>query len=361
MNNIGYIYILTNPGFPDYIKIGYATDVNKRLKELNRSECIPYAFRLYAYYKVNTPLTDKAVHRIIDNINPDLRTIEHFEGKQRKREFYAMSPETAYNILEGIAEINGLLDNLFLNKKEQKDIVDEKMAEEISEYSEEKFLKQYPNVNELYLKLKEYKEKTERPIWVYMESYCCSGGVYIASVADEQYANRITTTGSIGVIMSNYDTTKLYKKLGIKTDNIVSGNNKDMGAGGKSMTDEQRAIYQSVVDEYYERFVEIVAEGRDMSVEEVKKLADGRIYTAEQATENGLIDGIKQSEEFDEYVKAQSGVDYFYEPKSNQSYWSDLFAQIKSMKTKSESEVLLEAVDQLGNGGPMYYAEPYSR
>ena len=215
--------------------------------------------------------------------------------------------------------------------------------------------------DELYLKLKEYKEKTERPIWVYMESYCCSGGVYIASVADEQYANRITTTGSIGVIMSNYDTTKLYKKLGIKTDNIVSGNNKDMGAGGKSMTDEQRAIYQSVVDEYYERFVEIVAEGRDMSVEEVKKLADGRIYTAEQATENGLIDGIKQSEEFDEYVKAQSGVDYFYEPKSNQSYWSDLFAQIKSMKTKSESEVLLEAVDQLGNGGPMYYAEPYSR
>ena len=215
--------------------------------------------------------------------------------------------------------------------------------------------------DELYLKLKEYKEKTERPIWVYMESYCCSGGVYIASVADEQYANRITTTGSIGVIMSNYDTTKLYKKLGIKTDNIVSGNNKDMGAGGKSMTDEQRAIYQSVVDEYYERFVEIVAEGRDMSVEEVKKLADGRIYTAEQATENGLIDGIKQSEEFDEYVKAQSGVDYFYEPKSNKSYWSDLFAQIKSMKTKSESEVLLEAVDQLGNGGPMYYAEPYSR
>lgn len=154
MSKEGYIYILTNPGFPDYIKIGYATDVNKRLKELNRSECIPYAFRLYAYYKVNTPLTDKAVHRIIDNINPDLRTIENFEGKQRKREFYAMSPETAYNILEGIAEINGLLDNLYLNEKTNKDIDDEKMAEEISEYSEEKFLKQYPNVSGLYLKLK---------------------------------------------------------------------------------------------------------------------------------------------------------------------------------------------------------------
>lgn len=155
MEKTGYIYILTNPGFPDYIKIGYATDVNRRLKELNRSECIPYAFRLYAYYKVNTPLTDKAVHRIIDNINPDLRAIENFEGKQRKREFYAMSPEAAYNILEGIAEINGLTENLYLNKKTKEDLSAEQMAEEISEYSEEKFLELNPNVKDLYLKLKE--------------------------------------------------------------------------------------------------------------------------------------------------------------------------------------------------------------
>lgn len=155
MNKEGYIYILTNPGFPDYIKIGYATDVEKRLRELNRSECIPYAFRLYAYYKVNTPLTDKAVHRIIDNINPDLRAIENFEGKQRKREFYAMSPEAAYNILEGIAEINGLKENLYKKPMTEQEKVVEKQAEEISEYSEEKFIRLNPNVSEIYLKLKE--------------------------------------------------------------------------------------------------------------------------------------------------------------------------------------------------------------
>ena len=155
MNKVGYIYILTNPGFPDYIKIGYATDVDKRLKELNRSECIPYAFRLFAYYKVNTPLTDKAVHRIIDNINPDLRAIENFEGKQRKREFYAMSPEAAYNILEGIAEINGLKENLYKKPMTEQEKVVEKQAEEISEYSEEKFIRLNPNVSEIYLKLKE--------------------------------------------------------------------------------------------------------------------------------------------------------------------------------------------------------------
>lgn len=212
--------------------------------------------------------------------------------------------------------------------------------------------------DELYLKLKEYKEKTNRPIWAYMQSYCCSGGVYIASVADEEYANRITTTGSIGVIMSNYDMSGLYEKLGIKEVNIVSAKNKDMGSSGKPLTDEQRAIYQSVVDEYYEQFVEIVAEGRDMSVADVKKLADGRIYTAKQAVENGLIDGIKTSEEFNDYVKQKSGVDYFYEPSQTSGYLSGLFGSIASAKEKSESEVLIDLMNHLGSGVPMYYAEP---
>ncbi len=215
--------------------------------------------------------------------------------------------------------------------------------------------------DELYLKLKEYKEKTNRPIWAYMQSYCCSGGVYIASVADEEYANRITTTGSIGVIMSNYDMSGLYEKLGIKEVNIVSAKNKDMGSSGKPLTDEQKAIYQSVVDEYYEQFVEIVAEGRDMSVADVKKLADGRIYTAKQAVENGLIDGIKTSEEFNDYVKQKSGVDYFYEPSQTGGYLSGLFGSIASAKEKSESEVLVDLMNHLGSGVPMYYAEPIGK
>lgn len=212
--------------------------------------------------------------------------------------------------------------------------------------------------DELYLKLKEYKEKTNRPIWVYMESSCCSGGVYIASAADEQYANRITTTGSIGVIISNYDMSGLYEKLGIREDNIVSAQNKDMGTAGKAMTSEQRAIYQSIVDEYYEQFVNIVAEGRNMSVADVKKLADGRIYTAKQAVENGLIDGIKGSEEFDAYVKEKSGVDTFYKPRSTGGYLSVFMNSVASSKEKSEAEVLVDLMNQLGSGVPMYYAEP---
>ena len=95
-NKTGVIYILTNPSFPDYVKIGYADDVDRRLKELNRSECIPFAFRLYAYYEVSARLSDLKIHEMIDKLNPNLRSIEEFDGKTRKREFYAMSAEEAY-------------------------------------------------------------------------------------------------------------------------------------------------------------------------------------------------------------------------------------------------------------------------
>ena len=105
MKNV--IYILTNPSFPDYVKIGYASDIKKRLKQLNRSETIPFAFRVYATYKTSNKLTDKEVHRLIDSLNPNLRAIETFDGKERVKEFYAMSPEDAYNILDCIAKISG--------------------------------------------------------------------------------------------------------------------------------------------------------------------------------------------------------------------------------------------------------------
>lgn len=127
----GVIYILTNPSFPDYVKIGYADDVNKRLKELNRSECIPFAFRLYAYYEVPRRLTDMKLHQMIDKLNPNLRSIEEFDGKTRKREFYNMSAADAYSILETIAQINGLEDHLVLVEPSAKEVKDEEEAEEI--------------------------------------------------------------------------------------------------------------------------------------------------------------------------------------------------------------------------------------
>ena len=131
MDKTGVIYILTNPSFPEYVKIGYADDIEKRLQQLNRSECIPYAFRVYATYEVSSRLSDLKIHSIIDKLNPNLRSIENFNGKQRVREFYAMSPEDAYSILEAIAEIHGRADKLKRIAMDETQRKAEEIAQEI--------------------------------------------------------------------------------------------------------------------------------------------------------------------------------------------------------------------------------------
>lgn len=134
----GVIYILTNPSFPEYVKIGYADDIDKRLQQLNRSECIPFAFRVYATYEVSSRLSDKKIHSIIDKLNPNLRSVESFNGKQRVREFYAMSPEDAYSILEAIAEIHGCADKLKIVALSEEEKNAEQIAQEIDTESTER-------------------------------------------------------------------------------------------------------------------------------------------------------------------------------------------------------------------------------
>lgn len=133
MKEKGVIYIFTNPSFPEYVKIGYADDVNERLDILNSSTAVPFAFRVYATYEVDHKLEDKKVHKIIDTINPELRSVENVNGKIRKREFFQMSKEQAYTLLECIAEISGTKDRLHLIKATENDIKEEKEANEIRE------------------------------------------------------------------------------------------------------------------------------------------------------------------------------------------------------------------------------------
>ena len=137
-NKKGVIYILTNPSFPDYVKIGYADDIDKRLKQLNRSECVPFAFRVYATYEVNSRLSDLKLHTIIDKLNPELRSIEDFNGQKRVREFYAMKPEEAYAILEAMAEIHDCKDSLKLTVPTATELQEEQLAQEIDTESHEK-------------------------------------------------------------------------------------------------------------------------------------------------------------------------------------------------------------------------------
>lgn len=104
-SNVGYIYILTNKSFPNYVKIGYADDVNRRVDQLNSSDAVPFPFEIYAVYGVPSRLTDLKLHNLIDKLNPSLRARSSYKGKARVREYFELTPEDAYSILDAIAEI----------------------------------------------------------------------------------------------------------------------------------------------------------------------------------------------------------------------------------------------------------------
>lgn len=128
-NIVGSIYILTNPSFPDYVKIGYSKNVQERINKLNNSEAVPFGFRLYATYDVETQSVDKVLHKIIDKLNADLRSIDTINDKVRVREFYLISSEDAYELLEDIAIISGTKERLHLYKPTKDEVQEEETAE----------------------------------------------------------------------------------------------------------------------------------------------------------------------------------------------------------------------------------------
>jgi protease-4 len=157
--------------------------------------------------------------------------------------------------------------------------------------------------DELYLQLRLYKEVTGRPVYAYCAGMAASGGYYIAAGADQILMNRNCITGSIGVTAgTNIDISGFLEEHGIKTTSIYVGNNKAMGSLYEEFTEEQKAIYISVLQETYDQFVEVVADGRNMDIEAVTTLADGRIFSPKQALEKGLIDGIMSYAEARQYL-----------------------------------------------------------
>lgn len=123
-----------------------------------------------------------------------------------------------------------------------------------------------------------------------MGDVAASGGYWLAACSDKIYANPATLTGSIGVYMPYSNWEELYKKIGIRQEKIKSGEHKDIMSPERPMTAEERIIIQTMVDDMYNQFVAIVAEGRKMDPARVRQLADGRIYTGSQAKELGLVD-----------------------------------------------------------------------
>lgn len=130
----------------------------------------------------------------------------------------------------------------------------------------------------------------KKPVVVSMASVAASGGYYVSIPAHRIVANPGTITGSIGVIMQLTNLEELYGKLGLKSLVVKSGEHKDIASPFRPMTSEDRKILQGVIDDVYDQFVSAVAEGRNLSVEKVRNLADGRIFTGRQAKEIGLVD-----------------------------------------------------------------------
>jgi protease-4 len=143
--------------------------------------------------------------------------------------------------------------------------------------------------SELHKALVELRESGKRVV-ISMGSTAASGGYYIATAGDQIYANADTLTGSLGVIISLLNYGEAFENLGLRQLVFKSGEFKDIGLPTRELTPEERDILQSIVDQAYEGFVDVIVEGRNLPRERVLEVADGRIYTGEQALELGLVD-----------------------------------------------------------------------
>jgi protease IV len=159
---------------------------------------------------------------------------------------------------------------------------------------------------EIYEEVK--KAVAQKPVVVSMGSVAASGGYYIASPATKIIANPGTLTGSIGVIMELPNVEGLMNKIGIKTEVIKSGKHKDIASAFRAMGKEEREILQGVMDNVHEQFMKAVSEGRKIKMDEVRKIADGRIFTGEQAKTLGLVDELGTLEDATKTAATLAGI-----------------------------------------------------
>lgn len=216
--------------------------------------------------------------------------------------------------------------------------------------------------DELYLKLCEYKE-SGRPIYAYFAHMAASGGYYIGCAADYIMTNRNCTTGSIGVIMGPiYTLTGFFEKYGIESTSITAGKNKNMMNINEPLTDEQRKIMQDYIDEAYDQFTGIVAKERDLSIEKVRELADGRVYTAQQALKLKLIDKICSYNDAVEYTKSElfgnEDVAFEYIEYEREKSFMELLTEMSSKICEPKADSIIE--DMTGRlsecpKGPAYF------
>ncbi|MGK7378030.1 signal peptide peptidase SppA [Planococcus sp. 1R117A] len=210
---------------------------------------------------------------------------------------------------------------------------------------------------EIHDKITEIQEETKKPFYVSMGATAASGGYYISAPADKIFVNRETMTGSLGVIMQTVNYGKLAEKYGVEFVTIKSGPFKDIGNPTREMTADEQALLQEMLNDSYETFVDVIAEGRGMSEEQVKKLADGRIMNGRQAVEANLADDFG----FEEDVLAALRTDFNLEDAEVFEYGaSQGLGSLFSMKLNSlfgkdlESQMITKLLTENNSPRMMY-------
>ena len=162
---------------------------------------------------------------------------------------------------------------------------------------------------EIYDAVRRIRAKQTKTVVASMGTVAASGGYYIAVATDRIMANPGTLTGSIGVIMELANVEGLLKKIGVESVVIKSGAHKDLGSPFRQMSEQDRRILQSVMDDVHAQFIEAVAEGRSMKVAEVRSIADGRIFTGRQAKEEKLVDELGDLEDAVKLAAELAGIE----------------------------------------------------
>lgn len=191
-----------------------------------------------------------------------------------------------------------------------------------------------------------------KPVYVSMADVAASGGYYIASASDRIYADASTLTGSIGVIWDVTDMSGLYKKIGFNQQVVKSGKFKDIGSPNRPMTPEERALLQGIVMETYGHFVKAVADGRHIPEADVRKIADGRVFTGTQAVKVKLVDrigGMRDTIKAAARAGGIKGEPRVVEYKRTRSF-SDIFgADSERANTEAERAIGKQLIDRLLN------------
>jgi protease-4 len=206
----------------------------------------------------------------------------------------------------------------------------------------------------LYHELVAFKTRKKVPVIAAIMDVGASGGYYAALAADTIVANPTTITGSIGVVMVTVNAQGLLEKIGVAPLAIKSGPMKDAGSPFRSLTEPERAVFQGIIDDFHGRFVGLIVQSRRLPEDRVRAVADGRVYTADQALRLGLVDRVGYLEDVVALARERAGLDeakviMYHRPKE---YRANIYSQTPPASTAESA--LAQFAAALGGGGPRF-------